>query len=253
MPKASQRNLRAALSYELERISPIELDRIYFDFFVVGSDSTTKKVSLKLRIIKRDIVDDAIEYCRAEGLTVGAIGFTGERREAGPRSFPVDRLAMLRLFWRRWNVPLLATFAFVLGLASLAAAYERGVAAENLIEDRLEQERVSALSVAHLHAEISQVKKQAEFLGHERAASLFVETLADLTRILPDDTWLSEIEMNAAKVRIQGNSKAASNLIAIIDRSGRFANAQFEAPVMRGQGDASDRFDLSFDVRGTAP
>ncbi|HSZ12388.1 MAG TPA: PilN domain-containing protein [Rhizomicrobium sp.] len=253
MPKASKRHLRAALSYELERISPIELDRIYFDFFALGNDPATKKVSLKLRIIKRDIVDDAIAYCHAEGLTVGAIGFSGERREADPRSFPVDRLAMLRLFWRRWNVPLLAAFAFVLGLTSLAAAYERGVTAENLIEDRLEQERISALSVAHLHAEISQVRKRAEFLGHERAASLFVETLADLTRILPDDTWLSEIEMNNAKVRIQGNSKAASNLIAIIDRSGRFANAQFEAPVMRGQGDASDRFDLSFDVRGTAP
>jgi general secretion pathway protein L len=252
MPAASKRTLRAALAYELERISPIELEHIYFDFFVLRADRITRKIELELRIIKRTVVNRAVEYCHGAGLAVGSIGFSGERREADWMHFPVARRAMLQLFWRRWNVPLLASLALVLSLATLVAAYERGNAAESLMEDQLVREQLRALTVSHIQAEINRTRLQAEFLVKQRAAPLLVETLADLTRILPDDTWLSEIEMNGSKIRVQGYSKAASNLIGIIDRSGQFTNAQFEAPLMRGQGDASDRFDLSFDIKRSA-
>ncbi len=252
LPSAPLHTLRKALAFELERLTPVDPEQVYFDFAVEARDPKTNQVDLGLRILKRETVDSAVAACRAAGLAIGAIVFDDDERKADWRHFPVDRYALLRLVWRRWSIPLLAGLALFLTLCVLFAAYSRSDAAASALDDEIATESTRAAVVERLEHKISEGEAQLNFLTRQKQQPMLVAVLADLTAILPDGTSLSEFEANGSKIRIQGNSNAPSDLIGLIDRSHHFANAQFGAPLVQYGQQNSERFDLAFDVGRTS-
>jgi general secretion pathway protein L len=248
LPTAGRATLARAVPFELERLSPIEADRLYYDFSVLESPKAKKQAELELRIVKRTTVDSAIALARAAGLRVGAIRFEGDSREADWRSFPLDRGAWLRLKWRQWNVLALVALALVLGIVVVFAAYLRGAAAADALATEVGSAGDRAAVVHHLVHEIADVRAQIEFPLAQKRAPFVLAMLSELTRLLPDGTWITEFELDGGKVHIQGFSKSASDVVGEIDRSPMFANAQFMAPLQSAQ-NGNERFDLSFDVK----
>lgn len=253
LPHASYETLRRALGYEIERLSPISPDEVYFDFAVTGRDPASNTDDIELRIIRRDIVDSAVALCHAADLTVSAIRFEDDARLADWRAFPVDRAGLLRAEARRWGPALLLGAAVVLLLAILLALYLRGASVADDLTDRISAEGVRAAQVERLRHRIDRTVTQFAFLEKQRRAPSFVAVLNDVTRTLPDGTWITEFDLTGNHIRIDGYSHAASDLIAAFDRSGRFINAQFAAPVTQGTPGGVERFDLTFQLAGTAP
>lgn len=249
LPAARKSVLARAVPFELERLSPIEADRLYYDFSVLDAGRAKKNAQLELRIVKRSTVDSAIAVARAAGLRVGAIRFADDPREADWRSFPIDRTAWLRLKWKQWNVVGLGILAIVLAIGIVFAAYMRGASAADALAGQLDEASNRAAVVHHLNREIADVRAQIEFPLAQKQGPLLLTILAEVTRLLPDGTWLTEFELDGGKVHIQGYSKSASDVVADIDRSPVFSNAQFMAPLQSAQ-NGNERFDLSFDVKG---
>lgn len=249
LPAASSRTLRKALQYELPRLSPLDPDQLYFDFAIGTADTHTKKKEIALRIIKRVLVDQAVAVCRAAGLKIAAVGFTNDDRDTDWRHFPVDREAVARHLWQRWGVPVLSGIALVLALILIGAIYARGAGRLEEISNRIETERAQASTVLHLKHEIAAASAGARFLNDRKQQPMLIAVLANVTRILPDGTWLTDFQMKDQTLRIQGYSPNASDLIALIDKSPFFENAQFEAPVIQNQANNTERFDLSFKMR----
>jgi general secretion pathway protein L len=247
MPKTSRRVLAKALHYELSRLSPIEPERLYFDFAV---DETG---TVALRIVKRETVDAAIALCHAAQLEVANIAFAGEARPADWHAFPIDRAAFVRSLWRRWNIPFLAALAVVLGLALVPAAYIRGLERADAVADQLADAQVNADVVEHLQNRARLALAESQSLSRLRAAPLRVAVLSDLARILPDGTWVTELTIEGNKIRLEGFSRSASDLIALFDRSNRFADAQFTAPLTRESQANVERFDLALDIKQAGP
>lgn len=250
LPYASQRTLRDALKYELEKLSPVSPDEVYFDFEMLARDRASNTVEIALRIIRRDVVDQALRLCRGAGLAVSAIRFEGDARAADPASFPVDRTAHLRAQWRRNNLAILAGAALALLFALLLATYLRGAMTLDALTEAVSEEGVRAARVELLQQRIDRAAAQLTFLGKQKRAPLFAAILADVTRTLPDGTWLTQFDLAGNKIRIEGYSRSAADLIAVFDRSGRFVNAQFAAPVTQGSAPGIERFDLAFEIAG---
>jgi general secretion pathway protein L len=250
LPRTSRQTLRRALGYEIERLSPISPDEVYFDFAATAGDSSASTVQVDLRIIRRDLVDPAIALCHASGLGVGAILFEGEARPADWRAFPVDRGALLCSEARRLGPALLGAAAIFLLIAILIAAYLRGAALADDLADQVSSEALRAAQVESLRHRIDRTVTQFAFLEKQKRAPLFVSVLNDVTRTLPDGTWITEFDLSGNRIRIEGYSRSAADLVAIFDRSGRFTNAQFAAPVTQGGSPALERFDLTFELVG---
>ncbi|HEY2446768.1 MAG TPA: PilN domain-containing protein [Rhizomicrobium sp.] len=249
LPAASRATLARAVPFELERLSPIEADRLYYDFNVLESAKSRKQVDIELRIVKRSTVDSAIALARSAGLRVGALRFAGDPREADWRSFPLDRGAWLRLKWREWNVVALAAAVVLLGIAVVFAAYLRGASAADQLSGEVDAAGSRAAIVHRLLHEIGDVRSQIEFPLEQKRAPFLLAILSELTRVLPDGTWLTEFELDGGRIHIQGFSKSASDVVGVVDRSPMFANAQFMAPLQSAP-NGLERFDLSFDVKG---
>ena len=253
LPRASFSTLRRALGYEIERLSPISPDTVYFDFAVTRRDQASNTVEIELRIIRRDIVDPAVALAHAANLSVSAIRFEDDARGADWRAFPVDRSGFLRAQARHRGPALLASAAVVLLIAILLALYLRGAAVADDLTDQVSTEGMRAAEVERLRHRIDRTATQFAFLEKQRRAPSFVAVLNDVTRTLPDGTWITEFDLTANRIRIEGYSHAASDLIAVFDRSGRFTNAQFAAPVTQGSAAGVERFDLTFELAGGKP
>jgi general secretion pathway protein L len=250
LPAASRATLAHAVPFELERLSPIEADRLYYDFNILETSKAKKQALLELRIVKRSTVDSAIGMARAAGLRVGAIRFAGDPREVDWRSFPLDRRALLWLKWRHWNVVVLALLALLLAVAVVFAAYWRGASAADELSAEVDAAATRAAVVHRLSHEISDVQAQIEFPLEQKRAPFLLALLREVTRALPEGTWLTEFELDGGKVHIQGFAKSASDVVGQIDHSSMFANAQFMAPLQSAQ-NGNERFDLSFDVKAS--
>lgn len=249
MPRASKRMLREALGYELGRLSPLETGDLYFDFHALPQQEKAQTLEIELRIVRRAVVERAVAICHVAGLQVASIVFEDDGREADWQMFPVDRQARLFALWHRWSTVLLSGLAGLLFAAAIFAAYVRlGYSAE-LLGYQVSEAQSRAALVEHMERDIRAIALQSEFLNRQKRAPLLVSVLADISRILPDNTWLSEIEESGKTIRIRGYSSAPSSLIALIDNSSHFTNAQFAAPLVQDAPGKASRFDLTFEVR----
>jgi len=253
LPYVPRRAIRSMLGYELERLSPLPPEDLYYDCKVVARERKTNRTEVDLRIIKRSVLDEALAVIHAAGFSAGTILFERDEAPADWQHFPVDRIGFLRAQWRRHSVALLAVLNVLLLIAVVFAAYARGMAVRSAIEDQIETEQLEAQQVEHIRGEIRDARAQIEFAEAKKIGQpSLLSVLAAVTDALPDGTWLSEMKLEGTKVQAQGYSHAASDLIGLIDRSPRLANAQFNAPVVQSS-NKLDRFDISFDVKPGAP
>lgn len=245
LPAASRAILRQAAGFELARLSPIKPDQLYFDVVVAPAGA---EAPVKLRAIKRAEVDEAMALCRASGLRVGAVEFEADPQDADWRAYPVERSAFLHFFWLRRGGVVLAAALLLLLAAALFGLFLREAAEGDALLSQLAAMNDQVALVHRMQQDTSDLRTQIEFPAAQKRAPLLLDMLAQVTKTLPDGTWLTEFSYKDGKVHIQGLSKSPSDLIGDIDQSPSFANAQFEAPLVGAQ-EGTERFELTFDVK----
>jgi general secretion pathway protein L len=250
LPFMSVSSLRGALQYELERLTPLPPDRLYFDFFTHLRERKTNRVEIDVRLIKREVVDRAIELARQVGAGIGVIRFENESRDADWRSFPVDRSALLRHIWRRLGLAICGGLATLLFLVLLLCVYARQDSINAAYAAQIDQERAALHSVELLQRQVRDAQIQLSFPVRQKKLTLLTQTLANLAQALPDNSWIEELDLTGDQLRLRGASRSASDLVAALDRSGTFAHAAFTAPIIRNPQDQLDHFDLSATVAG---
>jgi general secretion pathway protein L len=246
LPKARTNVLRKALLFELPRLTPTSPDRLYFDF-TATPDKSKPELRIDLRIVQRFAVDHAVATCRAAGPGVAELRFGADERRAHWRSFPIDRRAYFAAEWQRIRSIALSVAAILLLALLLIGIYFRSAATLSQLTSGIDTAGARATAVERLKGELRTLSADESFLASEKRKPLFVSTLAELSRVLPDDTWISHMQMTGDRLRVQGYSRSASHLIAQIAASHRFANPRFEAPLTSDVGN-SQRFDLSLQV-----
>ena len=55
----------------------------------------------------------------------------------------------------------------------------------------------------------------------------FTRMLDELTRCLPDDTWVTQVIINEGKIQLRGEALAAATVIRLIEQSDYFEKAEF--------------------------
>jgi general secretion pathway protein L len=253
LPIGAANNLRKILQHELDRHSPIDPSEVYFDHWVKLRDKTANRLEVELRIVKRASIDRAVALSRSLGLEPISIGVDGDIFPLNSRELPLSRAAVIRSLCRRWIVPALSVLLLVLVIGAVTAAVAREELALTMLNARVEEARAMSAVVQRLRAEISATEKRAAFLAGEKRNPMAVRILSELTRAIPDGTWITSFQLTGREVRIGGFSSSASSLIAALDQSGFFANAQFRAPLTQGPQNGGERFDLSAEVKEEGP
>ncbi len=88
--------------------------------------------------------------------------------------------------------------------------------------------------------------ESANFLLQKRKSRpLTIDLLNELTILLPDNTWVEQLNIRGDELQVRGQSLEASQLISLVEDSDYFFDVTFRSPVSRDRRTGRDRFYLS--------
>lgn len=92
--------------------------------------------------------------------------------------------------------------------------------------------------------------RDPDVMLHKRKSDtpLVVLVMEQLARILPDDTFLKELQFGEGKVEIAGVSGNATRLVGMLERSPTFSRATFSAPTTHAPNEPGDQFHIQAQV-----
>jgi general secretion pathway protein L len=145
-----------------------------------------------------------------------------------------------------------------LGLAGAAAAAVLATVAGSLVGDYLDSRRDElngelnarriALRLDRNGTDLSPVAALAR-RKHERQASVIA--IEELSRILPDNTYVTELHIDGDTLQVVGVTGDAPSLIRLLEQSQHFSRATFFAPTTRAPSDPGDRFHIEAKLEPT--
>ena len=249
LPLAAKSNLHQVVAYELDRYTPFTAEQVYYDVQITGKDTETGQLSAQLALIPRQKLDDLCEELIDCGLhpTVARLDGQAEQSPAfnllPPEHRPSNRSTSKIINAAIATVLMLLLLGlFLVPLWSqqrIVAELEREVKAVSEVANQVQtlQERLEA-----------QLKDTNFLLDQKRAQPVLVHMFNDLTKRIPDGTWLTYLQYKEGNLQVRGESPDASSLIALVEASSVFRNTRFVSPVTRNTASNTDRFQLAMDV-----
>lgn len=250
LPLAVAENLHEAMGYDMDRQTPFKADEVYYDCKIVSTDRDSSLITADLTVVPRSIVDNVAAEVRQWGLKPASIGFARVWSDPSKdfcfithsNSRPGSRFGS-------YMVALLAITAVALGAALVYVPLERLKAQANALADTVERMKLEAREASGLDKEIQKALERRQFgLTKKRERLPAVVVMNHLTKLLPDDTWLFQLQITGPKGQIQGYSPDASKLVGLIERSSMFAKAELRSRLTRDARLNAQRFHIAFDV-----
>jgi general secretion pathway protein L len=246
LPAAALENLRTVLGFELDRQTPFKPDQVVYDSRVLPHEAGAKLVPVELALVPRERLQQALAGLGdiATGLnavdTVGADG-----RRLGYNFLPPEMRRSQR-HARLWlHLGLVAASILFLLLAMGRLIENRAAAVEAL---RAESETVQreARAVSGLRNNLEDAATAANFLAIEKSRQpSMVLLLDDLTRRLPDDTWLERLSFGRGEVSLSGQSAQAAKLVEILQESSLLRSPALSGPIQPDARSGKDRFNIT--------
>lgn len=260
LPMEAEENLREVLGYEMDRQTPFKAEQVYFDYQVVERQAERGQLRVQMIVVPRGLLEQVVSNARRWGFSpdvVTATNATGPESDhcviSGFNLLPKERRHVSNSSWNRLNRLLgISAAALLIVVVILPLLLQKGTI-DNL-ERQVASLKEEADAAQVLRDEISRVVAESRrFVEQKQKRPSVIEILNELSRILPDHTWLQRMEMKntkITKITIQGVSTDASALIELIETSSLFQNATFQSPIVQDPRSGRYRFQIVADVSG---
>jgi len=258
LPVAAEENLRQVLAFEMDRQTPFKADQIYFDSRVTGRDASGRNLLVELVLLPRAQLDQELA-----ALPPGAAALDGVdawRGEPGGARRQINLLpAERRARHRDMRLPLnlgLAALAVILFLFNMDESLTNRAAAVEAMRAEVEKSNTEARQVAALRKTLADSIAGANFLSDKKRNSPLTDALLDdLTRRLPEDTYLERLQLENGQVQLQGQAKEAAKLIALLSNSTCLGDPRLQGQIQPDPRTGKERFQITADSKpcNTAP
>lgn len=250
LPMSAGADLRAAIAFQVERKTPFGPGEAYVDHRVLRRDTASRQIEVEVALVPKAVADQLVARSAALGLVATAL-----RSDAGGALTPRIALPVAPRVRSRWRGVLWALAASVVVLAGaiVQTALAERARTERYLATELQAARAAAERVQQERTAQARLQSAREvLLARRRDTPSVVVTLDTLTRLLPDDVWLTQLSLLGGNAQAAGHAPAASALIGLIDAAEPFSAPRFMAAITRDTTIGLDRFNLAFTV-GTAP
>ncbi len=248
LPMAAEENLQQVVSFELDRITPFKSEQVYFKTVIVDRLKATRQIVVELMLTPRTKLDTVLDDLAASGWRPGQVHLSGDAKPGRynllPERFtpPQSQLPKIINTLLAVSITTLATLAIALPIWAVRSESIR-------LQTETRKTAKIAQEVESMREESEKLLHQARFLqDKKRQEPVLVDTLEELSRVIPDGTWLNGLQFANRKAIIQGQSPSASSLIQQIETSTFFKNVSFVSPVTKDTSNGLERFQIAGDV-----
>jgi len=236
LPVAAAANLAEVVRFELDRRTPFAADDVRFAHRVVARDQ--EKIEVALTVAHKGVVDEAVAKAAELGVRVNAVDVEGAPGNLLPMAEPTH--GRRRIVARAACLAALAAAV----LALYKPVHDAEVRAPDL-QLQIAAARTAAAAVTRQKEELAKASEAARFLvARKQASPSITETLNELSRVLPDSTFLVQLEIREADIQFAGFSGASSELFPLIGQSPILAEPKFRSAVTMDQSAGRERFEI---------
>lgn len=252
VPAGAEQHVAKLLALDLQRNSPFLAHEIRSAYYRDPSLPSNGKLPMRQLIIKRSAVDGLIADVEDLGADVVRLDCWAED---GVTALPVDFLeadmapAPSRPL-RRAVHALLGMSALALAGAAVYIVIDRHEAA--LRDLRTETAKLKTKALAARDGLTRAQGQYTEFANLQRARTEYISkprVLDELTRLLPDTVWISDMRIEGSTIDVTGLASSASGVVKILERSNTFVDATLTAPLTFDQREDKERFSLRMKLR----
>ncbi len=161
---------------------------------------------------------------------------------------------------RQFGKPLLiilTSLALFFGLTWVAGTFMHDKKEREAVNAEMTKRKPAVEALEKLQKQRDDYRKEMAELDQIRSGEISKgEVLEELTRLLPDTTWIWNLKYNGKEIELSGFADSASDLIPLLDKSSLFEKVEFLAPVtkemqMRGDGNKEkERFKIKAKIEG---
>jgi general secretion pathway protein L len=252
VPAGAEPRLREMMAHEIDRQTPFALDQVSYEPRVVARDTATRQLRVELVVLPIARLQSLLEQLGP--LAAGLAGIDVIAPDGGalgvnllPAAARVQRSDRARLLHLALGLGVLALL-----LVSLWLMLGNRESAHAAWQGRVDAAQLEAREARKLRGALESSVRAANFLARQRAAQPTVlELLADLTRRLPDDTWLEKVAINGGQVVLIGQSAHASALVGMLQDSRLIHKPTLTGSVQADPRTGKERFTLTAVVAGS--
>jgi general secretion pathway protein L len=247
LPAAARETLQQVLRFAMDRQTPFKPADVYFDYQLVEQGNQQGELQLDLALVPSSRLDQLLgtvkqlgghpavmDVCAEDGQ--GTLGYNLLPRDHGPERRPL---------FSGLNA-VLTILALLLLVAALAITPMQLYETRKTLREQVSQARQVANKVAMLRSSYqTRVDSLRELLINNTESMEKLPILSEIARVLPDDTWLSNLDLNQQNLKLEGESDAASRLIGLIEASEFFNQTTFTSPVTQNRRTGKEAFSIS--------
>lgn len=257
LPLATEENLREVLAFEMDRLTPFTADQVYYDYRVLERSRREGMATIELVLATRQRLDAILAQIAGMGLPVHVVDAPLGTPDGGSDCSPCPG-AEINLLPRsqrpsasrvgRLNLGLaivLSTLAIMTLALPLWRLHQATQELELAVANAQRQADAATLMGKRVRSRVAELRT---LFARRRDAPTAIELLSGLARLLPDGTWLTELEISDGEMRLQGQSESASALIGLLEASPLLHAARFESPVIQSPETGRQRFRISAQI-----
>jgi general secretion pathway protein L len=248
LPSRAAEFLTGVVRSQIDRLTPWSADHAAFGVSA-PADIGAGRIAVTVAATAKEMLDPYVQTFT--GLGASAVTISTRPAEAGsdaPAIAVVEKnvggILDVR-FVRRIALAALASLAVIAAAAEVASAMAvHGLQAhQDELARQIAQIRTAALASRNAPRDPKVVAEQALVRRKNETPSAVI-ALEILSRILPDNTYLTELRFEADKVRLTGITSNAPDLIRLIEQSHHFSQATFYAPITHAPSAPGDHFSI---------
>ncbi len=245
LPKS---RLQKMAEMDVRASTPFDLENIHLLF----PGGRNRKEVAQYFIVKRDQVAPIIEVLKRRGLALEDVVFQtdGDAVSAGKEGARLLAGSHWRDSLRRW-IGLVCVFLVIAGSIGLykMADQKLDTALNTLNSEIASVQKVAAAARKSYERQTTLHAQQAALRQEKTAANATVTIWEEISRIVPDNTWLADMTIKDGTITLSGFSSSAADIIPILEGSGKFEDPRFISSVNRVPGREFEKFTLQMRVR----
>jgi general secretion pathway protein L len=247
LPLAAERNLDQVVGFEFERLVPFKREDVYYAHQILTRNKTARSLQVELTVVPRGDVQELLRQTQRLDLHVAAIEVAAGGAPFAASHIPLDEHDRPASHPRTRVATLaLGALAILMAIACIVIPFVRANSAVDALTAQVADAKREAETSLSLQKQIdAQIQDQQFLVNRKRQTPTMTELLDIVTRLTPDDTWLTELQVAGVEIHLIGASSSATTLLGLVDQSPNFRNAAFRSSITQDSKIDRERFDIS--------
>lgn len=245
LPAAAAGRLRDVAGFEIDRQTPFSADAVVYDARVVGRREGDGQLDAELVVVPRHVLEPQLAALGPlAGRLAGVDAATAGGVPVAVNLLPPAQRHRSRDPWLLWNLALAAVAALLVVALAWQLLDNRRDAADAL-EQRIAADAAAGRRAAAERQQLAGLIAGQAFLDRSRAERpTAIEVVDELTRRLPDGTYLEKLSIDDRRLMLIGLSREAAALVGRLQGSPLWHSPALAGALQPDPASGRDRFTL---------